>query len=110
MATWTLVYRAGRARASSSDGREDNIELAGRMISSQIITVGATPVAVPKGTQLIEIIPDTTDGNGFYWISPTTAAEDVDATHNRPIYGATGIGAIEEWRNDYEFQHVATLP
>lgn len=109
MATWTLVYRVGGARASSTDGKERDIEIAGRAISSQIITVGTTVVAVPTGTQLIEIIPDPLDGDGFFWISPTTENADVDATHNIPLKGGT-VARYEEWRNDYEFQHLATLP
>lgn len=110
MATWTLVYREGRGRVSGTDGRQSDIEIAGRMISSQIITVGTTAVAVPTGTQLIEIFPDPADGDGFFWVSPVALAQDVDATHNVPVYGASGVHHVEEWRNDYEFQHVATLP
>jgi hypothetical protein len=110
MATWTLIYREGRARVSGTDGRQSDIELPGRMISSQIITVGTTAVVVPAGTQLIQIKPSTSDGDGFYWISPTTDEEDVDATHNVPVYGASGVDVFEEWRNNYEFQHVAALP
>lgn len=108
MATWTLVYRRGVATAESPERNRNVVQIPGEMISTQVITVGSTAVAPPVGTQIIEIIPDDSDGAGFFWISQTSLALDVDATHHRPVKSGE-MPIYEEWRNNYEFQHVASL-
>jgi len=75
MATWTFVWYAGIGSVETPEGDRDSLPLHGEMISAQEITVGTgSPVTPPEGAAYVEIIADASDGDGYLWIEPETAA------------------------------------
>ncbi len=106
MATWRLVYYKGLAQtATVQSGRANVAQIPGEPIGSQLITVGTTAVVVPAGTQLIEVIPDAVDGDGFYWFGEGTPT--VTAGTAIPVYDAHPPRFLE-WRNNWTFVHSLT--
>jgi hypothetical protein len=106
MATWRLVFYAGLGQtATEQAGRSGLAQIPGRPISSQLITVGTTPVVVPAGTQLIQVVPDALDGDGFYWFGE--GAVTVTAGTAIPVYDAHPPQFLE-WRNNWSFVHSVT--
>lgn len=84
MATWTFVWYAGTGSVETPEGDRESLPLHGEMISALPVTVGsstgddASPITPPEGAAYVEIIADASDGDGYLWIAPETAALAAD--------------------------------